>query len=147
MKNKSKFKSASLLALVYCGLQLPAAADNYDTWTKLYDAFWWEFFDVLNIRSIGMSNDISANANSWLSNSSIGTVFHLNGHTLTGCGGDSAVFWTNIGSQLTVNGGTIHSNDSTQSSIVNWGDIRLIDVAWTMACSSPMTVGVTVPIS
>ncbi len=132
MTNKSKFKSVSLLTLVYCGLQLPAAAINYNSWVGVYDAFWWNPMNLFStFTPIGMGEDLSAPDNSWISNASnANTVFHLNGHTLTGCGGTGTVIWNN-GGNLEVNGGTILSNGSTESSIINtgWaGQIFLIDV-------------------
>ena len=121
-----KNKSASLLALVYCGLHLPAAASGSDTWEDLSNAF---DPTLVDIGSFILHNDISAPANSWLSNSRLDMQFDLNGYTLTGCGGTDTVIWNNEDCKLTVSGGHILSNGSTQSSIVNWGTLKLADNA------------------
>jgi hypothetical protein len=134
---KNEKKLTGLLVVAFCGVQMPAQATNYNTWTGLNNAMNASGLDF-GLIPIGMNNDISAPHGAGpLTNWSVGNLnFYPNGYTLTGSGGNNAVFHNEQNCILSIWGeGTIDSNGSTTQTITNNGNLTLNDLVLTNGVS------------
>ena len=122
-----KTKLTGLLVVALCGVQIPAQATNYSSWSGLNTAFNLGGLDI-GLIPIGMNNDISAPQGAGpLSNWSIGEQEFLLYYDLTGGGGNNAVFHNQQNCTLGIYGrdNTINSNGSTMQTITNNGKLYL----------------------